>query len=305
MDKAAIPQKDTTRRPWKLCTVSQVEEAKIMARMLPILLSTIIMNTCLAQLQTFSIEQGQMMDLHLGSYLFPSASVPVIPLAFMSLLIPIYEFLFIPFMRRFTGHPSGITHLQRVGVGLVLSAISMAVAGLVEVKRRNAFNDHQEKISLFWLSFQFGIFGIADMFTLVGLMEFFYSEAPSGMRSLSTSFSYLSLSFGYFLNSVLVKVINLVTERVAPSRQGWLFGTDFNKNNLDLFYWFLAILSCINFGNYVYWAKWYKYKEEEEEEEEVVEVKKDESAAVDDGGQMPILQREEPVGAVEEKIRSS
>lgn len=30
------------------------------------------------------------------------------------------------------------------------------------------------------------------MFTLVGLMEFFYSEAPERMRSLSTSFSWLS-----------------------------------------------------------------------------------------------------------------
>ncbi|KAL0387296.1 UNVERIFIED_CONTAM: protein NRT1/ PTR FAMILY 4.4 [Sesamum radiatum] len=102
------------------------------------------------------------------------------------------------------------------------------------------------------------------MFTLVGLLEFFYKEAPEGMKSLSTSFTWISLSFGYFLSSVFVDSINSVTKRIAPSRQGWLHGQDLNKNNLNLFYWFLAILSGLNFFNYLYWATWYKYKNNDE-----------------------------------------
>lgn len=206
------------------------------------------------------------MNRFLGSFLVPPASIPVIPLAFMSILLPLYEFFFVPFARKITKHPSGITQLQRVGVGLVLSAISMAIAAIVEVKRKNHFLDHptEKEISLFWLSFQYGIFGIADMFTLVGLLEFFYKEAPAGMRSLSTSFTWLSLSFGYFLSSVFVDVINAVTKKVTPSKLGWLHGEDLNSNNLDLFYWFLAILSVLNFFNYLYWASWYTYKPEED-----------------------------------------
>lgn len=93
-------------------------------------------------------------------------------------------------------------------------------------------------------------------------MEFFYSEAPVGMRSLSTSFSWLSLSIGYYLSSVFVEVINSVTSRYTKSKRGWLQGLDMNKNHVELFYWFLAILSVVNFGNYVFWAKWYKYKKD-------------------------------------------
>lgn len=100
------------------------------------------------------------------------------------------------------------------------------------------------------------------MFTLVGLLEFFYKEAPAGMRSLSTSFTFLSLSFGYFLSTVFVDVINAVTKKITPSKQGWLHGKDINKNNINLFYWFLAILSVLNFVIYVWSALWYKYKEE-------------------------------------------
>ncbi|KAK2634666.1 hypothetical protein Ddye_029458 [Dipteronia dyeriana] len=263
LDRAAIVSKDTEPEQWKICTVTQVEEVKILARMLPILGSTVIMNTCMAQLQTFSIEQGNAMDPKLGSFKVPAASIPVIPLAFMSILLPLYEMFFVPFARKITKNPSGITQLQRVGVGLVLSAISMAVAGFIEVKRRNQSNKNLLKpISLFWLSFQYGIFGIADMFTLVGLLEFFYKEAPLGMRSLSTSFTWLSLSFGYFLSTALVSIINSVTKRVAPSKQGWIHGLDINKNNVNLFYWFLAIISVLNFFVYLYSANWYKYKPE-------------------------------------------
>lgn len=222
------------------------------------------MNTCLAQLQTFSVKQGSEMYSHLGFYKVPAPSIPFIPLVFMAILVPIYEFVFVPFARKITNHPQGITQLQRVGIGLVLSAISMSVAGIVEVKRRNEANKvPSHKISIFWLSFQYGIFGIADMFTLVGLLEFFYKEAPIGMRSLSTSFTWLSLSLGYFLSTIFVNVINSVTEKITPSKKGWLHGIELNDNNLDLFYWFLAVLSCLNFINYLYWASWYKYKTED------------------------------------------
>ncbi|XP_030522464.2 protein NRT1/ PTR FAMILY 4.5-like [Rhodamnia argentea] len=261
LDKAAILCDGTNADPWKVCTVTQVEEVKVLTRMLPILFSTIIMNTCMAQLQTFSVQQGYFMDPYIGSFKFPTASIPVIPLFFMSFLIPSYQFVFVPFARKITGHPTGITQLQRVGVGLVLSIISMSIAGLIEVKRRNrSIEDPLHPISLFWLSFQYGIFGIADMFTVVGLLEFFYKEAPLGMRSLSTSFTWLSLSFGYFLSTIFVNIINSVTRRIAPSKQGWLHGKNLNSNKLNLFYWFLAVLSCLNLANYVFWASWYKYK---------------------------------------------
>ncbi|XP_076901429.1 protein NRT1/ PTR FAMILY 4.5-like [Bidens hawaiensis] len=268
LDKAAIIPNNTKPSelaPWEVCTVTQVEEVKILIRMLPIILSTVIMNTCLAQLQTFSQAQGNMMNRKLGNLEFPAGSIPVIPLVFMTFLLPVYEYLFIPFARKFTKHPQGITQLQRVGVGLVLSGISMGVAGIVEVKRRNQSRINPlEPISLFWLSFQYGIFGVADMFTLVGLLEFFYKEAPVGMRSLATSFTWISMSFGYFLSTALVDSVNAVTKRVSPSKKGWITGLLLDNNNLNLFYWFLAVLSLINFAIYLLSATLYKYKKEDD-----------------------------------------
>ncbi|CAI9101401.1 OLC1v1038714C1 [Oldenlandia corymbosa var. corymbosa] len=261
LDKAAIVRNNNAEpTPWTVCTVTQVEEVKVLARMFPIIASTIILNTCMAQLQTFSVTQGYFMDRYIRKFQVPASSIPVIPLIFMSILIPIYEYAFVPFARKYTKHPSGISQLQRVGVGLVLSVVSMAVAGFIEVKRKNHDTKYGKPMSVFWLSFQYGIFGIADMFSLVGLLEFFYKEAPLGMRSLSTSFTWLSLSFGYFLSSIFVDVINSITKRTSHDKRGWLEAQLLDENHLEYFFWFLAILSLLNFFNYLYWASWYKFK---------------------------------------------
>ncbi|KAK9092129.1 hypothetical protein Syun_027040 [Stephania yunnanensis] len=262
LDKAAFVEKGAAPDRWRVCTVTQVEELKVLIRMVPILASTVGMNVSLAQLQTFTIYQGSAMDRKLGTFEIPAASVPVIPVVIMNILMPFYEYIFVPFARKITNHPSGITQLQRIGAGLVLSIVSMSVAGMVEVKRKNHSLIHSKSISVFWLTFQYGTFGVADMLTLPGLLEFFYKEAPVGMRSLSTSFTWLSLSVGYILSFILVVIINLATKKFSDSGKGWLNGKDLDCSNLSMFYWFLAILSLLNFVNYLFWAHWYKYKKE-------------------------------------------
>lgn len=248
---------------WNTCTVTQVEETKILVRMLPIILSTVFMNTCLAQLQTFTIQQSNTMDRNLLGFQVPGSSIPVIPLGFMFIMIPIYDRVFVPVARKFTGIPTGIRQLQRIGVGLVLSAISMAVAGVVETHRKSIAVKHNMvdsvdplPMTVFWLGIQYAIFGMADMFTLVGLLDFFYAESSAGMKSLSTAISWCSLAFGYFLSSVMVEVVNKVSG-------GWLANNNLNRDKLNYFYWFLAGLSIVNFGAYLLCASWYRYKKVE------------------------------------------
>ncbi|KAK9271024.1 hypothetical protein L1049_026612 [Liquidambar formosana] len=267
LDRAAIIRSTQSTSapitPWTMCTVTQVEETKIILRMLPIILSTVFMNTCLAQLQTFSIQQSTTMDRRILNFQVPGASIPVIPLLFMFILIPIYDRIFVPLARKFTGIPTGIRHLQRIGVGLVLSAISMAVAGIVESRRKhvaieNNMVDTIEPLpmSVFWLGFQYAIFGAADMFTLVGLLEFFYAESSAGMKSLSTAISWCSLAFGYFTSSVVVQVVNKVSG-------GWLASNNLNRDKLNYFYWLLSGISIVNFGVYLVCASWYRSKKVE------------------------------------------
>lgn len=173
-------------------------------------------------------------------------------------LVPLYETVFVPIARKITGRDSGISPLQRIGIGLFVATLSMVSAALVEKKRRTSALDSNRILSIFWIAPQFLIFGLSEMFTAVGLIEFFYKQSVEGMQSFLTAMTYCSYSFGFFLSSLLVSLVNRITSSHSSSR-GWLGDNDLNKDRLDLFYWLLAALSLINFFNYLFWSRWYSY----------------------------------------------
>ncbi|PSS07881.1 Protein NRT1/ PTR FAMILY 4.6 like [Actinidia chinensis var. chinensis] len=120
--------------PLLACTAKQVKEVKIVLNILPIFMPTIMLNCCLAQLSTFSVQHTATMNTKIGSLRVPPASLPVFPVLFMIVLAPVYNHIIIPFFRKVTKTEMGITHLQRIGTGLVLSIVAMAVTALVEIK---------------------------------------------------------------------------------------------------------------------------------------------------------------------------
>ncbi|KAE9595581.1 putative proton-dependent oligopeptide transporter family, major facilitator superfamily [Lupinus albus] len=248
------------------CNVQQVEDVKVVLKVLPIFGCTIMLNCCLAQLSTFSVEQAATMNTKLGSLKVPPASLPVFPVVFIMILAPIYDHIIIPYARKATKSETGITHLQRIGIGLVLSIVAMAVAAIVEVKRKRVASqsrllDDATKplpITFFWIAFQYLFLGSADLFTLAGLLEFFFSEAPIRMRSLATSLSWASLAMGYYLSSVIVSIVNTATG--SSNHRPWLSGANINHYHLERFYWLMCLLSGLNFLHYLFWAIKYKYR---------------------------------------------
>ncbi|KAH7683002.1 Proton-dependent oligopeptide transporter family protein [Dioscorea alata] len=237
-------------------STEQVEEARSFLRLLPIFGSTIMMNCCLAQLQTFSVQQGLLMNTKVSnSFSIPPASLTAIPLSFMLLSVPIFHHLSTSqAITKLTGTTFSLKPLKRIGVGLALASFSMTVASLVEIKRRRAYSNGGHQISVLWLSFQYLLLGVSDMFTLAGMLEFFYSEAPETMKSVCTSLSWCSTSMGFFLSSILVSIVNNVSKRV--SGEEWL-AESLNAGHLEFFYALLALLNLLSFFNYLCWAKWY------------------------------------------------
>lgn len=182
------------------------------------------------------------MNRNIHHFQIPTQSLAVLPISIMLAAVALYD------RTLHTIHP-----LRRIGAGLALASASMAAAAIVESKRRGAAQNNVT-LSVFWLAWQFLLLGISDMLTLGGMLEFFYSEAPHSMRSISTALSWCSTSMGYFLSSVLVAITNSVTARFGHE---WLGGKDLNKTRLDLFYMLLCFLNFLNIFNYMYWAKRY------------------------------------------------
>lgn len=278
LDKAAImvqtsSEYDTDHKlgrknpnPWKVCTVTQVEETKLILRMVPIWLSCLIFGITLAQGTTFFIKQGSTMDRSMGPHFqIPPASL----LAFSSIsalvFIAVYDRFIVPLSKKITGNDRGITVLQRIGIGMFLSVLGMVSAALTEKKRTHVASTHGLldtpkaviPLSVFWLVPQFALMGVADVFTLVGLQEYFYDQVPDSMRSLGIAFYLSAMGVGSFLSSLLITIVNRVSKR--GGHPGWIVN-NLNTSHLDYFYWVLAILSTLNLCCYVYIAHLYTYK---------------------------------------------
>ncbi|GLT57908.1 hypothetical protein SLA2020_308450 [Shorea laevis] len=226
--------------------------------MSPIALCTVFINTCMAQLVTFTVQQRLTLDSHILGFKIPGPSLPVIPQIFNVIFIALYNHVFVPIARRITGIPTGIRYFHRIEVGLVPSTISMAVAGVVETRRKSVAVQHNvvdstepQPMSVFWLGFQYAIFGLSDMFTLVGLLDFYHAQSSAGIKSIGTASLNCSLVFGYFTSSVAVEVVNWVTG-------GWLASYNLNSDKLNYFYWLLSGMNMVNFFIFLVCASWYK-----------------------------------------------
>lgn len=166
------------RNPWRLCSVNQVEEAKLVFQLIPIWFSCLMFAVVIAQLSTYFTKQGSTMDRSITArFQIPAASFQVLTGLTILTAVLLYERLLVPFTRRLSGHPSGITILQRIGTGLALSVITMAVAALVESKRLRVARSHElldspksvVPMAVWWLIPQYVLVGLSDVFTVVGL----------------------------------------------------------------------------------------------------------------------------------------
>ncbi|XP_010269378.1 PREDICTED: protein NRT1/ PTR FAMILY 5.4-like [Nelumbo nucifera] len=269
LDKATIIDdvdlSSNGRNNWRLCTVTQVEEVKLLLRLVPIWFSGLMFAVVYAQINTFFTKQGRTMDRRIGSkFHVPPASLQVSITLTIILSVPIYDRALVPIARKLTGIPSGVTMLQRIGIGLFLSIVGMVVAGLVEARRIHISEEHglleQPKItlpmSIWWLLPQYIIWGVSDVFAAIGLTELFYDQMPDDMRSIGSAAFLSMFGVGSLLSSFLISIVQAISSKYGDE---WL-GNNLNKAHLDYYYWLLAGLSTLWLGIYMGIAKFFVYK---------------------------------------------
>ncbi|KAF7029718.1 hypothetical protein CFC21_041400 [Triticum aestivum] len=252
LDKACINSGQSGA--WSVCSLRKVEEIKIILRVLPLFVSSIIGYISNVILFTFTVQQGTMTNTRLGKIHVSPATLFIIPIIFQMLMLAVYDQFLVPFLRRRTGYVGGVTHLQRIGIGFVTMLLASIIAAIVEKKRKKAV----VQMSLFWLAPQFFLLGVADVTSFTGLLEFFNSEAPRGMKSIATALFWCALGLASLLATTLVEIVNKATRH--GHQRGWLEGTSLNNSHLDLFYWAVAVVGLLGLCNYLYWAKKYVYQ---------------------------------------------
>ncbi|KAF5447947.1 hypothetical protein F2P56_033457 [Juglans regia] len=260
LDKAAtITQTDLhgPKSPWKLCTVTQVEEAKCVLKLLPIWLCTIIYSVVFTQMASLFVEQGDVMNTKIGNFHLPAASMSVFDILSVFICTGLYRQVLVPHAGKLSGNPKGITELQRMGVGLVIGMLSMVAAGATEIERLKHTRPDQKSssLSILWQIPQYVLVGASEVFMYVGQLEFFNGQAPDGIKSFGSSLCMASISLGNYVSSLLVNMVTGITAR--GSNPGWI-PNDLNSGHIDRFYFLIAVLTALDFVLYLFCAKWYK-----------------------------------------------
>ncbi|RLN17709.1 protein NRT1/ PTR FAMILY 8.3-like [Panicum miliaceum] len=211
-----------------------------------------------------TVTQGMVLDPSLGSFKVPPASLSTFDTLSVILCVPIYDYILVPLARRFTGNERGFTELQRMGIGLVISVITMSVAAILEIKRLAIAREQHlvdqnvpVPLSIFWQIPQYFLVGLSEVFTFIGALEFFYDQSPDAMRSLCSALQLLTTAFGNYLSTFILTMVAYFTTR--GGNPGWI-PDNLNQGHLDYFFWLLAALSFLNLVIYVVCAGKYKSK---------------------------------------------
>ncbi|XP_068475306.1 protein NRT1/ PTR FAMILY 5.7-like [Phaseolus vulgaris] len=244
LDKAAIIEEghiEEKNNPWRLVTVTRVEETKLVINLVPIWLTSLTVGVCVAQGTTLFVKQAAAMNLRISdNFKIPAASMSSISAVGTLIIVPIYDRIIVPILRKVTGNERGINILTRISIGMALFVILMVVAAIVEAKRlRMATHDalsvwetDHNSMSVLWLIPQYLILGFGNSFSIVGLQEYFYDQVPDTMRSLGMGLYLSVIGTGYFLSSFLIIIVDHVTGKNGKS---WI-GKDINSSHLNRFY---------------------------------------------------------------------
>ncbi|KAM3228411.1 hypothetical protein ACQJBY_059829 [Aegilops geniculata] len=265
LDKAAIvpPPLDQTYMvlplcSWSLCTVTQVEELKILLRMFHVWASFLIFYAVAGQTASTFIEQGMVMDNHVGQFAIPPASLSIVSVFSVLIGVFVYESVLVPLARRYTGKAKGFSQTQRLGIGFALSMLTMIYSAMLEMKRlataqASGLRDQNVPVpvSILWQVPAYVMHGAAGVFAGIGMMEFFYDEAPYTMKSLCAAFAQLTVASAAYFNALVFSVVAVATTH--GDDPGWI-PDNLNEGHLDYFFWMMAALSLLNLAQFAHYS---------------------------------------------------
>ncbi|KAL5728912.1 hypothetical protein ACHQM5_001937 [Ranunculus cassubicifolius] len=243
---------DSVAKPWDLCTIDQVETIKALIYVIPIWSTGIIIYTVINQ-TSITVVQATTMDRHVTVYFqIPAGSFALfVPLS-VAIWMAVYDRVVIPLIAKCTGRSSGLSTTSRIGIGIFVACLAMAVASAVESFRRKIAIEEGlmddplsvVRMSAMWLIPQYCLSGIAVGVNGVGQMEYYYSHLPKSISSIAMAIYTLGTACSGLVGSLITTVVNDVTK--SRGEVSWLSANP-NEGHYDYYYGLLSILCLLNF----------------------------------------------------------
>ncbi|XP_059303881.1 protein NRT1/ PTR FAMILY 2.8 [Lycium ferocissimum] len=290
LDKAAVivdPNSElnaegVAKDSWRLCNVEQVERLKCVVGILPVWVAGITCFITMEQMNTFGVLQVIQSNTKVGNFMIPPGWMGLASMISLAIWIFIYECVYIPNARKISKKEARLSLQMRIKIGIFMSILCLAVAALVETRRRDLALKERTFISPLGVGFflpQFILSGLTEAFAAVSVMEFLNNQVPETMRSVAGAIFFLSLSIASYLNTLIVNTVQMLSR--LHGGKPWLGGHDLNENKLERFYVLIAGLGVLNFIYFHFFASRYIQSYEESKRRKTVLETRAEACFVD------------------------
>jgi POT family proton-dependent oligopeptide transporter len=134
-------------------------------------------------------------DINLGFYHFTiiAGQVSTVNAVFLLIFIPVFNYWVYPYFDKL-----GLktTPLRRLGVGLVLTALSFVIIALIQTNI-----DHGGAPSIWWQVLAYIVLSAAEVLVSITGLEYAYTHSPKSMKSTMTAIWLLVVSLGNFITA--------------------------------------------------------------------------------------------------------
>ncbi|XVF43255.1 hypothetical protein PTKIN_Ptkin02bG0025400 [Pterospermum kingtungense] len=260
---------------WRLCTVKEVEETKLLFYIIPMSVTFITYGMLKSLGNSFFMEQANNMRGDIPTVVF-QITQEVSKCAVACVYKVVFERRIKIRMKK--QYADGM----KIGFGMLACIPCCAVASSVESKRLKSLSKRGQSTSPFWLVPQFFSLGVMEGLAGDGIQNFFGHYAPDSKR-YGPVFARSLTGFGAVLNVGFLAVLDHYSK--STFHASWL-GDSINQSRLDCIYRAYVMLALLNCFIYAYVATSFPYDNiigspEKEEQIRFLEVKRDEAA----GGQ--------------------
>ncbi|XP_063674191.1 peptide transporter family 1-like isoform X2 [Bolinopsis microptera] len=205
--------------PVKLYGAKKVEETKQLGRVLAVFVPFPLFWALFDQQSSRWVMQADRMNGKIGSFEIKPDQMQVINPAFVMCLIPFFEIVVYPLMKKI-GIPTSPAF--RIVVGMFFAAIAFIVCGFVELameKRVSSWNivhpddirilstmDKEHQLHVLTMIPQIFLITCAEILCSITVIEFAYAYAPPSMKSVCQSMMLITSSFGNLVVVIFTKV---------------------------------------------------------------------------------------------------
>ncbi|XP_066303655.1 solute carrier family 15 member 4-like [Branchiostoma lanceolatum] len=248
----------------------EVDDIKQLLSILGIFLTMLVYFTLYSQMSTTYLIQSRYLrlpELDKDDFFYSTIVVSLINPVSILLMVPLMDMVVYPCLSKSGWRP---TYLQRMGVGMFLSMLSVTAAGAVEVYRGKVHHQgsvfHQNisgqvynatDLSVFIQVPQFFLSGVSEIMAVVTGFHFAYTQAPRRMKGTVMGLFLLMFGLGSYLSIGIASAFNITVEGIGSPRR---LNINLNNSHAERFLFFLAGLMFLDLGLFWVLARRYKYK---------------------------------------------